>query len=281
MSATHAAAPESILVLGATGKTGRRVLERLQGQGVSVRAGSRTAVPPFDWEDRSTWAPALAGVSAAYVSFFPDLAVAGAPETVAAFAEQAVASGVRRLVLISGRGEIGAEQGERAVQESAIAEWTVVRCSFFNQNFSESYLLDPILDDDLALPVSDVGEPFVDADDIADVAVAALTNDGHAGRVYELTGPRLLSFADAAAEIAAAAGRPVDFVSASLDDYIAGAAAQGVPDDVLSLLRYVFGEVLDGRNASLGDGVQQALGRAPRDFTDYARDFAATGGWHR
>lgn len=166
------------------------------------------------------------------------------------------------------------------MQESAIAEWTVVRCSFFNQNFSESYLLDPVLDGELALPVGDVGEPFVD-DDIADVAVAALTREGHAGRVYELTGPRLLSFADAAAEIAAAAGRPVGFVSVSIDDYVAGAAAQGVPDDELSLLRYVFGEVLDGRNASLEDGVQQALGRAPRDFTDYARDFAATGGWHR
>ncbi len=275
------AAQRPILVLGATGKTGRRVLERLQDQGVAVRAGSRTAVPPFDWEDRSTWASALAGVSAAYVSFFPDLAVPGASETVRAFAEQAVASGMQRLVLISGRGEPGAQQGERAVQECAIAEWTVVRCSWFNQNFSESYLLDPVLDGEMALPVSDVGEPFVDADDIADVAVAALTQEGHAGRVYELTGPRLLSFAETAAEIAAAAGRPVNFVSVSIDDYVAGAAAQGVPYDVLSLLRYVFTEVLDGRNASLGDGVQRALDRAPRDFTDYARDYAATGGWQR
>lgn len=206
------------LVLGARGKTGRRVLTRLRDTGVATRAGSRAGDPPFDWADRGSWAPNLVGVSAVYVSFYPDVAAPGAPEAVAAFAAQAVAAGVRRLVLLSGRGEEAAQAAERAVMSAGIAEWTIVRCSWFNQNFSEGEFLDAVLADELALPVGEVGEPFVDADDIAEVAVAALTGDGHAGRVYELTGPRLLTFADAVREIAAAAGRPVTCASVAMAD---------------------------------------------------------------
>jgi uncharacterized protein YbjT (DUF2867 family) len=266
------------LVVGGTGKTGRRVLERLEARGVPVRSGSRSGEPPFDWDDRATWAPALHGATAAYVSFFPDLAVPGAADTVGAFARLAVQSGVRRLVLLSGRGEEEAQRAEQLVQ-AAGAEWTVVRCSWFSQNFSEGYLVEPVLAGEVALPVGDVPEPFVDVDDVADVAVAALTEDGHAGRVYELTGPRLLTFADAVAEIAGASGRPVRLVLVPTEAYVSAMAEHGVPDDVVSLLRYLFAEVLDGRNAHLSDGVQQALGREPRDFADYARDAAATGVW--
>ncbi len=266
------------LVTGGTGKTGRRVLERLEARGVAVRAGSRSAAPPFDWEARTTWAPALAGATAAYVSYYPDLAVPGAGDTVEAFARLAVQSGVRRLVLLSGRGEEEAQRAEQLVKDAG-AEWTIVRCSWFNQNFSESYMLEPLLAGELALPVGDMPEPFVDADDVADVAVAALTEDGHSGRVYELTGPRMLTFADAVAEIARASGRSVRFVPVPIDAYAAAAADEGVPDDVVSLLRYLFTEVLDGRNAYLSDGVQRALGREPKDFADYARDAAASGVW--
>ena len=123
-------------------------------------------------------------------------------------------------------------------------------------------------------------EPFVDADDIADVAVAALTEDGHIGRLYELTGPRLLTFAEAVDEVAKAAGREIRYVPISIEDYAAAAAEQGVPAEVIELLTYLFGEVLDGRNAHLTDGVQRALGRQPRDFAEYARDAAATGIWN-
>jgi uncharacterized protein YbjT (DUF2867 family) len=266
------------LVVGGTGKTGRRVLERLQARGLPVRAGSRSGEPPFDWDDRATWAPALHGATAAYVSFYPDLAVPGAADTVGAFARLAVQSGVRRLVLLSGRGEEEAQRAEQLVQDAG-AEWTVVRCSWFSQNFSEDYLLEPVRAGEVALPVGDVPEPFVDVEDIADVAVAALTEDGHAGRVYELTGPRLLTFADAVAEIARAAGRPVRLVVVPTEAYVSAMAEHGVPDDVVSLLRYLFAEVLDGRNAHVTDGVQQALGREPRDFADYAREAAATGVW--
>ncbi len=266
------------LVVGATGKTGRRVAERLRFRDLPVRSGSRSASPPFDWEDRSTWAPAMEGATAAYVSFYPDIAVPGAPETIAAFADQAVKSGIRRLVLLSGRGEAEAQRAERALQESG-AEWTVVRCSWFSQNFSEGFFLEPVLAGKLALPVADVPEPFIDAEDIAEVAVAALTEDGHVGRLYELTGPRLLTFAEAVEEIARASGRPISYTPVSIEQWTSEMAGQGVPDDDVGFLRYLFTEVLDGRNANLTDGVRRALGREPRDFSDYARDAAGTGIW--
>lgn len=269
---------EPTLVVGGTGKTGRRVVERLRAHGLPARVGSRSGEPPFDWEDRSTWAPALRDARSAYISFFPDLAVPGAPDAIAAFAEVAVDAGAKRLVLLSGRGEQEAQQAERALQASG-AEWTIVRCSWFMQNFSESYLRDPVLAGEVALPVGAVPEPFVDAEDIADVAVAALTQEGHAGQVYELTGPRLLTFAAATEEIARASGRPLRFVTVPMEAYAEAAVDGGVPDDVVRLLRYLFTEVLDGRNAHLTDGVQRALGREPRDFGDFARQAAAAGAW--
>ena len=267
-----------VLVLGGNGKTGRRVAARLRERGVGVRLGSRSATPSFDWEDPATWPAAIEGTSAAYISYYPDLAVPGAPEAIDAFAKQAIASGVRRLVLLSGRAEEEAQRAEEALHASG-ADWTIVRCSWFNQNFSEGYLLDAVLSGEVALPAGDVPEPFVDADDIADVATLALTEPGHEGRIYELTGPRLLSFAEAVGEIAAATGRSIQFVPVPIEDYAAVLEEAGLPDDLVGLIRYLFTEVLDGRNAHLNDGVQQALGRPARDFSDYVRTAAASGVW--
>jgi uncharacterized protein YbjT (DUF2867 family) len=265
------------LVLGGTGKTGRRVVERLAARGVPTRVGSRSGEPRFDWEDRSTWAPVLEGVGSAYVSYYPDLAVPGAPDTVGSFAKLAVRGGARRLVLLAGRGEPEAEEAEAAVRASG-ADLTIVRSTWFAQNFSEDYIVDGVRSGEVALPAGDVPEPFVDADDIADVAVAALTDDRHIGELYELTGPRLLTFAEAVEEIADATGRDISYLPVSIDEF-AGAAYQDLPGEFVELLTYLFGEVLDGRNAHLADGVQRALGREPRDFRDYARDAAATGVW--
>jgi len=267
-----------VLVLGGNGKTGRRVAARLRERGVGVRLGSRSATPSFDWEDPATWPAAIEGTSAAYISYYPDIAIPGAPEAIDAFAKQAIASGVRRLVLLSGRAEEEAQRAEEALHASG-ADWTIVRCSWFNQNFSEGYLLDAVLSGEVALPAGDVPEPFVDADDIADVATLALTEPGHEGRIYELTGPRLLSFAEAVGEIAAATGRSIQFVPVPIEDYAAVLEEAGLPDDLVGLIRYLFTEVLDGRNAHLNDGVQQALGRPARDFSDYVRTTAASGVW--
>ena len=273
---------KTILVLGGTGKTGRRVVQRLQAAGRPVRVGTPSATPPFDWDDQSTWAPALEGVGSVYVTYYPDVAIPGAAAAVGALAELAVATGVRRLVLLSGRGEEGALRSEQALQQSG-ADWTIVRSAFMAQNFNESFFLEPVRAGEVAF-LADPGlaEPFIDADDIADVAVAALTGDGHVGQLYEVTGPRLLGWAQAVAEIAAAAGRPIRYVPVSLEEYAALLVENQVPADDVKMLTGVFSEiagVLDGRNAYLSDGVQRALGRPPRDFADFVRDAAATGVW--
>jgi len=259
------------LVLGATGKTGRRVADRLDARGVPVRRGSRSGEPPFDWENPATWPGALRGMDAVYVSYFPDLAVPGAVEAVRELSEEARRAGVRRLVLLSGRGETEAQAAEDVVTAGS-TEWTIVRCAWFNQNFSEGYLLDPVLGGEVVLPAGATPEPFIDVDDIADVAVAALTEPGHGGRLYEMTGPRLLTFADAIGELATATGRAITYQQAELDAYIAAMAEYEVPQDVIGLLGYLFGEVLDGRNAWVGDGVEQALGRPAKDFSWYVKE---------
>ena len=270
---------DTTLVLGGTGKTGRRVAERLTALGVPVRIGSRSGEPPFDWAKPETWAPALRAVRSVYISYYPDLAVPGAVDVVGSFANLAVKEGVPRLVLLAGRGEAEAELAEQAVRDSG-ADLTIVRATWFMQNFSEDYMIEHILAGAIALPAGDTPEPFVDADDIADVAVAALTDDKHVGQLYELTGPRLLTFAEAAAEISNATGRDIPYVPVSLEEHAAVAAEQGVPVEVIDLLTYLFSEVLDGRNAHVTDGVLRALGRDPRDFREFARDAAATGVWN-
>jgi len=280
MSNTSKNTQDMTLVLGGTGKTGRRVVERLKARGVPVRIGSRSAELPFEWQDPTTWAPVLQDVAAVYITYYPDLAVPGAADTIQTFVDQAVQSKVRRLVLLSGRGEEEAQRCERIVQDAGV-EWTILRASWFCQNFSEAFLRDLVLGGEVALPASDVREPFIDAEDIADVAVAALTEPGHAGQLYELTGPRLLTFAETVGEIARATGREITYTPISQEAFISALTEQDVPADFVVLLSYLFNEVLDGRNAHLTDGVRCALGRAPRDFTDYVRDANAAGAWQQ
>jgi uncharacterized protein YbjT (DUF2867 family) len=273
------ATQQTFLILGATGKTGRRIVERLEQSGRSVRLGSRGATPSFDWEDRATWAAALDGATAVYISFQPDLAVPRALQTIQAFTDQAAKSGVGKLVLLSGRGEVEAEQAEQVVQNSGV-DWTILRASWFCQNFSEAHFLEPIRLGELVLPVGNIAEPFIDVEDIAEIAVAALTQPGHSGQLYELTGPRALTFAEAVAEIARATRRSIDFVAVAPDAYREALEQQQMPSEVSDLIMYLFTTVLDGRNTPVKDGVQRALGRPARDFYDYVRRTAATGIWN-
>ena len=268
-----------ILVIGSTGKTGRRIVQRLSENGHAVRNGSRQSEPPFDWENPGTWPTALRGVEAVYISFFPDLAVPGAPAAVEELTSCAITAGVSRLVLLSGRGEVNAQRCENIVRECGVS-FTLIRASWFSQNFNEGHLLEPVLSGVIALPAGDVREPFVDADDIADVAAAALTDGRHAGQLYELTGPRLLTFTDAVDEISKAAGRDVRYAAISSEQYRAALTEHAGPE-LANLLTDLCAEVLDGRNAKLGDGVQKALGRKPRDFADYCRAAAASGAWNQ
>ncbi|EKF20669.1 NAD-dependent epimerase/dehydratase family protein [Nitratireductor pacificus] len=271
-------ADSPVLVTGGTGKTGRRIAERLTAAGRNVRVVSRNTPVPFDWENRATWDAALEGIGAVYLCYFPDLAVPGAAETVAAFARHAVGKGIRRQVLLSARGERGAEHAEALFKASGAA-WTILRADWFNQNFSEAFFLDGVLAGEVALPVGDVREPFIDADDIADVAFATLAEEGHVGKLYELTGPRLMSFQEMVTEIGRATGRDIRFSRVPAEEYVAGLHAQGIPQDFIDLLHELFTEVLDGRNESLTDDVQRVLGRPPRDFSAYVAATAATGVW--
>ncbi|MGW7082137.1 NmrA family NAD(P)-binding protein [Streptomyces sp. NPDC054871] len=265
----------TVLVTGASGKTGRRVAEAAEAAGFTVRAASRSGAVRFDWYDPSTWEDALRGADAAYLAYQPDVGAPGAGEAVGALARQAVALGVRRIVLLSARGEDQAEPTERAVRESG-AEWTVVRASWFAQNLSEGHLLDGMREGELVFPAGEVLEPFIDTRDIADVVVAVLRpNSGYEGRVVEVSGPRLLSFRDAVAEIAAAAGREIRYVPVSAREYGGALAEFGVPEEETEFLIELFETNLDGRNARLSEGVREILGREPRDFADFAREHAA------
>ncbi|WOE74525.1 NAD(P)H-binding protein [Alterisphingorhabdus coralli] len=266
------------LVIGGTGKTGKRVADRLTEKGQTVRIGSRSSVPGFDWDQESGWDTALEGVSSIYITYSPDLAMPGATDAITALVWRAKLNGVQRLVLLSGRGEKEAQACEQIVQDSGL-EWTIVRASWFNQNFSEGAFIDMVLSGAITLPAGQTPEPFVDIDDITDIAVAALTEDRHNGEIYEVTGPRLMTMADIASDLSRATGREIAFIDVPHEAFIEGLTQSGAPKDVVWMLDYLFSTVLDGRNAHLTDGVQRALGRAPKDFADYARDVAATGAW--
>jgi len=268
---------KTILVIGATGKTGSRIAKSLEDKGISVRLGSRSAPVPFDWELPQTWGPALQGVSAAYVSYFPDIAVPGAVEQVEAFAKVAKDAGVEKLVLLTGRGEHHAERAEDVVRTSGLA-FTIVRAAWFAQNYSEGALFEPVMAGVLPMPGGDIREPIVDVDDIAAVAVAALTEDGHDGELYEVTGPRLMSFADMAEELSMAIGRTVQHLPITFEEFHAE-VARSSGEMIAGVITEIARETLDGRNAHLADGVQRALGRPPKDFADYARDAARSGAW--
>jgi uncharacterized protein YbjT (DUF2867 family) len=266
-----------ILVIGATGKTGRRIVQRLRSAGHLVRSGSRSGEPPFDWNAPESWPRAFSGVRTAYVSYYADLAAPGAPELIERLCEVARGSGVERLVLLSGRGESNAERCEQILLSSGLIA-TRLRASWFFQNFDEGQLLPSVLRGNIVLPAGDVLEPFIDCEDIADVAFAALTDPRHDGELYELTGPRLLTFAEAARTISEESGRSVVYTNVSAADFEAGLTHE-VGAETAQFLTRLCEEVFDGRNATLGDGVTRALGRSARDFVDYCRTSARKGAW--
>ncbi|MBE9544914.1 MAG: NAD(P)H-binding protein [Proteobacteria bacterium] len=268
----------SILIIGKNGKTGVRVNQRLQALGYATRAVSRSATLPFDWEDRSTWRRAIAGARAAYVTYQPDLAVPNAEADMKAFVQIAAEAGLDHIVLLSGRGEEGAERAEEILKDSGIS-WNIVRASWFAQNFSESFMLEGILAGELVLPADDTVEPFIDVDDIADVAVAAITQPGLRNKLFEVTGPRAMTFAQCVSEISEATGYPVKYSSVPIDVYVDALKEQGAPEDLQWLLRELFTVVFDGRNSNVMSGVEEALGRPATDFKTYLQKTIESGVW--
>lgn len=271
----------NILVIGGNGKTGRRVASLLEKkEHVTIRIGSRTVAIPFDWEKPETWSLVLKDIDSVYITFYPDLAIPSAPETIQKFTLLATKLGVEKMVLLSGRGEKEAQVCEEIVKATA-QKWTIVRASWFNQNFSESFFLEPISAGFVALPNADVFEPFIDADDIAEVVTEALLNEKHNGQTYELTGPRLLTFKNAVAEIAEITGREIIFQSLELDEYLNMLREYQVPEDEIWLINYLFAEVLDGRNSSITNDVEKVLGRKAADFSAYVQKTAKSGIWNQ
>lgn len=269
----------NILVIGGTGKTGRRVVERLKTRDIPVRVGSRAGEPPFDWENPETWAGVLDGMDTVYITFQPDLAVPGARKAVEGFTSQAVKAGIQKMVLLSGRGEKEAELCEQVVMNAG-ADWTIVRASWFNQNFSESFFLDPILAGHVALPRGEALVPYVDADDIADVVVESLLDDKHTGQTYELTGPRQWTFKQVTEEISKVTGRDIAFTPITMDEYKKMLGEYQVPEDYIWLINYLFTEVLVDKNSGVTNDIEKVLGRKAKDFAEYARETVATGIWN-
>jgi uncharacterized protein YbjT (DUF2867 family) len=271
---------QPILIVGKNAKTGLRVEQRLQALGYNTRGVSRSTSPAFDWEDPATWRTALEGTESAYVTFYPDLAIPTAEQTIRDFVALAKEVGLRHLVLLSGRGEQGAERAEAVLANSGL-EWNVVRASWFMQNFSEGFMIEGILNGELMLPAGDIAEPFIDIDDIAEVAVAALTRPELRNRLFEVSGPRALTFAQCVAEISEAVGYPVKFTRITIDEFIQAVREEGQPEEMLWLMRELFTVVFDGRNSKPTSGVEEALGRPATDFSEYLRKVMATGAWDR
>ena len=269
-----------ILIIGKNGKTGLRVEQRLQALGYATRGVSRSTEPGFDWEDQASWRAALSGIRSAYITFHPDLAIPSAEQSIRDLVALAAELGLQHLVLLSGRGEAGARRAERVLEESGL-DWNVVRANWFMQNFSESFMIEGILNGELMLPAGEIVEPFVDVDDIADVAVAALTRPELRNRVFAVSGPRALTFAECVAAISEATGYPVKYTQIPLEGFIEGMRAEGAPDELLWLMRELFAVVFDGRNSSPTTGVEEALGRPATDFTEYLRKVMASGAWDR
>jgi len=270
---------ENYLIIGGTGKTGRKVVANLEDQGHNVRIGSRSAVPSFEWEDPSNWMDVLKDIDKMYVVFYPDLAVPGAYEAIQRITMVAKAVGVKKVVLLSGKGEKEAERCEDLIANSGL-DYTLVRASWFNQNFSESFFVDPVLSGEVALPMPEAQIPFVDTDDIADVVTAALNGDQHNGKTYEVTGPRKVTFAEAIAEISKATGRPISYHPITLKEYTEIMKNAGLPADYIWLFEYLFREVLGNpNNQVVSNDVERVLGRKAKDFSEFASETAETGVW--
>ncbi|MFD7456938.1 MULTISPECIES: NAD(P)H-binding protein [unclassified Streptomyces] len=268
----------TVVVTGASGRTGRRVAEAARAAGLGVRPASRAH--GFDWDSPAGWADVLRGADAAYLVHPADVGAPAAAEAVGRLAREAVGLGVRRLVLLSARGEEQALATEAALRESG-ADWTVVRAAWFAQNFSEGPLVEELRQGgELVFCGGAVREPFVDVRDVAEVVVAALTaGDRYVGEVVEVSGPRLLTFGEAVAEVAGAAGRELSYRPVPAREYGERLAGFGLPPEEVAFLVEVFESLLDGRNACLSDGVRRVLGREPRDFAEYAAEAAAAGAW--
>lgn len=272
---------KNILVIGGTGKTGHRVVEGLFQLGQNVFVGSRKGSPAFDWDDFSTFAPALKGIDRAYIVYYPDLAVPGAKEAIEALTEAALHEGLEKVVLLSGKGEREAEACEEIVANSGL-NYTVVKASWFNQNFSEGAFLDFILARQVALPMPEAEIPFVDADDIAEVVTKVLLDDSYNGEIITVTGPERLTFQQVVQMMEKGTGKDIQYLPISIEEFKEGMKAAGLPDSYVWLFSYLFQDVLGNpANQLVSKDVERVLGRRATSFEEYVQKTALTGVWNQ
>ena len=272
---------QKILVIGGTGKTGSRVAKNLSQLGNDVRIAGRKTKPAFDWENPDTYDAALKDMDRAYIVYYPDLAVPGARDAIRTLTDKALKAGLDKVVLLSGKGEKEAEACEQIVADSGL-NYTIVRASWFNQNFSEGAFLEFILDGAVALPMPDAEIPFVDADDIAEVVAKVLLDDSFNGETITATGPRKLTYREAVETMAAEIGREIHYQPISIEEFKDGMKAAGLPDSYVWLFSYLFEEVLGNPdNQEVSHDLQKVLGREATDFKDYVTKTLTTGVWNQ
>lgn len=276
----------TILVLGGTGKTGRRLADRLRAAGATVRTAARHGADVrFDWDDPATHDAALAGAEALYL--VPPTLRLDYAASAGRLLDRAEAAGVGHVTFLSARGVENAppESPMRAVELDLLGRTTVtralVRPSWFMQNFSEGYFASSLLAEDaIDAPTGDGAEAFVHADDIAEVAAATLLDPAaHDGAAYALTGPEAITFAAIAERVSTVLGRPVVHRDLATPEWVAQTVAAGVPHDYAALLGMLLGLVRDGAGATLSDDVARVTGHAPRSFADYLADPATLAAW--
>jgi uncharacterized protein YbjT (DUF2867 family) len=263
-----------VLVTTPNGKVGRELVGILKARGVERRLGvHRTAVAegdrvPLDYGDPTTFAPALAGIEAVYLASPGD--APAEPEM--RFVDAARQAGVRRVVKLSAMGvenvDVPLRRVEKHIEASGL-EWTFLRPTWFMQNFSTSHAAS-IGKGTLAEPAAEARTAFIDARDIAAVAAVALTEPGHTGKAYALTGPALLSRSDVAQVLSRELGRPVTYVAISDEQFRAAVTGQ-MPQRYVDLLSALYAGVRAGWTERQTDDVRQVLGRAPVSFTDFVR----------
>jgi uncharacterized protein YbjT (DUF2867 family) len=274
-----------ILILGGKGKTGRRVVAQLEAKGVPVRLASRSSERRFDWYDESTWPGIASGIHTAYLA--PPVGPTGLAQA-CRFVKQAADDGLRRVVLLSGRG-VGSPGREFAVYESSLdlehavkdsgADWTIVRPAWFMQGFSEDFLREYVMAGEIRLSAGTGAEAWIDTDDVGDVMAAVLLDERHTGQTYSLSGPRTLTMTEVADELSSATGRQVRYVDLEPDAHVAELTGFGLSQEDAESVRDLFAVIRNHRSEYLSHGVEQVLDRAPRDFTDWARSTAQAGAW--
>ncbi|MFI8873602.1 NmrA family NAD(P)-binding protein [Streptomyces sp. NPDC055243] len=276
------------LITGGTGTTGSRVATALAAEGMSVRVGSRTPAPGtgqvrFDWNDPTTHGPALTGTDGVYL--VPPIGDAEPARPMVPFLERALDAGVRRFVLLSSsaiaEGDPGAGEVHRAMRQLA-PEWAVLRPSWFMQNFvtpGHLHVESIRATDEIVTATGEGRVGFVDAGDIAAVAVRALTDERPHNAAHLITGPQALGYADVAEAVSKVSGREIRHRSVPAADFRERLVASGMPEAFARALAAMDEGIAHGSEDRVDPAVERITGRPARGFADFAAENAAA--WAR